>query len=451
MQRHGFWLQLRLFLRHRSARTHVVLGYSMYMLLGWALLATPWAREDGQTIAAIDHLFIAASAVSTTGLVSISPADSYSFFGEIVILLLIQAGGIGYMTLGSVFVLSISHHWHRRQDNLVRTTFTLPKEFDTRRFVLNVVVFTLVIEGLGAVALWAMFRHLEVPNALWQALFHAVSAFCTAGFSLFNNSLEAFSDHIGVNIVIMSLSLLGAVGFIVMSDWWLALTRRGGQVGITSRIILRATFWGIAIGSAVLLATDSALAQLPATERLLAAVFQTVTALTTVGFNTYPISGLTASSLLILIIAMVMGASPSGTGGGLKSTTVASIFFTTRAQLRGEDEVRVFGRTLTTPQLRLAYAGLGFYLGLLLLGSFLLLLVDSQDFLSLVFEAASALGTVGLSLGATSDLSTLSKSVLVFLMWAGRIGPITLGMALFAMRNSSDPREGDGGPADIAL
>ncbi len=260
----------------------ILAGYAFYMLLGWCLLCLPAAQVV--PVNALDNLFTAVSAVSTTGLVTVDPGASYTFVGELVILLLIQAGGIGYMTLGSFIMLATVKHLSPLRERLARTAFTLPDNIITGQFIRTVVVFTLVIETIGAVLLYVSFSNASVKDAPWSAIFHSVSAFCTAGFSLNSNSLENFRGDFAVNATISMLSILGAMGFLIVWDVWFSLTNRAFKLSFTSQIILRLTAGFLAFGTVILFVVDPGIAALPSSERLLAAFFQTMTAMTTVGF-----------------------------------------------------------------------------------------------------------------------------------------------------------------------
>ena len=432
----------------------MLLGYLSYVLLGWVLLSLPWAwQEDGGGgVGALDNLFTATSAMSTTGLATVSPPLAYSFFGELVVLGLIQAGGLGYMTLGSFVILAGRRRISRFREGLTRSTFVLPEGFEVGKFIRNVVVFTLVVEAAGAVALYFAFRSAGVAElaaageigasgrgagyVLWSAVFHSVSAFCTAGFSLFPDSLEGFRDDFWVNLIISALSIAGAIGFLVMTDLVAMLTGGRRRVTLTSKIILHFTFWLLVLGTLTLFVVDGELAQLPPSERLLASWFTAMTSMTTVGFDTHPIGGLSTASVLLLYLLMLIGASPSGTGGGLKTTSVSALWATMGSVLRGRREITFWGVQVPSNRLHTAFAALGFYVTTVFVGGMLLLLAEAGHpdlvFEDLMFEVISALGTVGLSRGLTGELSELGKVVVIGLMFAGRVGPLTLGLALFA-------------------
>ncbi|WP_290845035.1 potassium transporter TrkG [Henriciella sp.] len=411
------------------------------MLAGWLLLSLPFGHEG--TVAAIDNFFIAVSAVSTTGLVTVDPGSNYSFFGELIILLLIQVGGVGYMTIGSFAVMATAHKLSPLREKMTRAAFALPKDLKPGHFILTVVIFTLVCEAIGALALYFIFSSAGQEDAIWSAIFHAVSAFCTAGFSLNPNSFEAYSGNVGLNVVISVLSLLGAMGFLVIHDVWRNFTSAAFHLGFTTKVILRITGAFLFIGTLVLFVADPGISALQPTERLLAAFFQTMTATTTVGFNTVPIGALSMSVLMVLFVLMPVGASPSGTGGGLKTTTFAALLAIMRSTLKQRSRVRFFKRSIAASRLQAAGASAVYFIVLLAVAVFLLGLTDPQfTFDRVVFEVISALGTVGLSMGISGDLSSLGKLIIIVLMTAGRVGILTFGIAI-AMHDETRAEEED--------
>ncbi|WP_420393701.1 TrkH family potassium uptake protein [Acuticoccus sp.] len=416
-------------------------GYAAYMTLGFLLLSLP-VMQTGP-IAGIDNLFIAVSAVSTTGLVTVDPGTSYRLAGEIVILLLIQVGGLGYMTVSSFLVLSIRQKLSRGRERTVRAAFELPEDMDVKTFLRTVIVFCVGLELAGAAALYPMFTAAGEEEPLWSAIFHAISAFCTAGFSLNANSLEDYRGHVGVNVVVSVLSLAGAIGFLVVADSWRAMTGDDRRLGATSKVILRTTLAIIFVAFLLILFTDEAVRALPPTEQVLSAFFQAMTASTTVGFNTFPIGGLAMSSVVVLMLLMIVGASPAGTGGGLKTTTFAALWALVGATLQRSPTVVSFGRELPQRTVNTASATLVYYCGLLLAAMVLLTNFEpGQPLNVLVFEAMSALGTVGLSLGVTGSLSDAGKAVIIVLMVAGRVGILTFALALALPRRGAAPTAG---------
>jgi trk system potassium uptake protein TrkH len=409
----------------------VALGYSSYILLGWLVLCLPWLQQTGG-VGWLDHLFIAASAVSTTGLTTVSTADTYNLAGELAVLVLIQLGGIGYMTAGSFLVLSVSGKLSATREKISAAAFSLPDGFEVKPFLKVICWFTLGIEAVGACALYPTFAAHGAASPWWQAVFHSVSAFCTAGFGLFNDSFESYRSDAWMNLVISVLSYAGAIGFIVFADLWKSLTHRKPHVTFTSRIILASTIWIAVIGTLLFALDEPSIQALPAAERWMAAFFQVMTASTTVGFNTIPIGALSASSLFLLTIVMMIGASPSGTGGGIKTTGFTALWAAMVSVVRQREVVTFMHREIPRTRLRAASASLMFYLLTFAAGIYALALVEKSPLPDLMFEAASALGTVGLSRGITGSLTPLGKGIIIALMWAGRIGPVMLGMAIFS-------------------
>lgn len=419
----------------------ILFGYLGYTLVGWLLLCLPFSRTNPVSI--LDNLFIATSAISTTGLVPISVADSYTFFGELVILLLIQLGGIGYMTFGSFIILASGDRSSltlERQE-ISKIVFNLPHGFKVSEFIIRVVKFTVIVELIGSACLYLIFANAGVDSPLWSAIFHCISGFNTAGFSLFNNSFESFSTNVPLNFVIGILSYFGAIGFIVFVDVWRRIKGEIRHVTLTTSIILHTTFWMSIIGMLSLYTTEPSIVSLPQNSRILAAFFQTMTAMTTVGFNTVPIAGITKASLLLIIILMVIGASPAGTGGGLKSTTFTAMLGVIKSTIKGEQGARFWGRNIPYGRILVASATFGLYTMLLIFSTYLLSMTESADFESIFFEAASALGTVGLSANLTSILSSMGKLIIIALMFIGRVGPLTFGMALIRTDPDRDRTE----------
>jgi trk system potassium uptake protein TrkH len=423
------------------------LGYGFYILCAWVLLCLPISWE-ASAISPLDNLFIATSAVSTTGLVTVNTPEAYNFLGELIVLLAFQVGGLGYMTLGSFALISSKNSLSYLRQRVGTAVFSLPQGFNLKEFIQHTVIFTVLTEIAGIIWLYILFKGEAVENPLWAATFHTISAFCTAGFSIFSNSLEDFRNDFWINFVISILSILGAIGFLVASDIWQSWTKRNRKTTLTTRIILSVTAGFLIIGFFLLFFLDESLQTLPLGEHLLAAWFQSMTALTTVGFNTHPMGALGAASVFIMLVLMIVGASPSGTGGGLKSTSVFAALAVMWSSLRGNNVVSVFGRRIPDERLFTAFSALVFYIIAFLIGSSFLLIFQTQVFEDVIFEAASALGTVGLSRGITGDLTSLSKIVVILLMYVGRVGPLSFGIALFYQRAASTVIQGE---EDLAI
>lgn len=416
----------------------VIVGYASYVLIGWALLCLPWSVMAPGGASWLDHAFTAVSAVSTTGLATVSTGGVYSGFGQGVVLLLIQLGGLGYMTISSCVLLAVSGRLPVWRERVGAACLSLPPSFQVGPFLRLAVGYTLVMEAVGAWLLHGAFVRAGVESAWWQAIFHSVSAFCTAGFSLFSNGIEGFRDDVGVNLILIALSYLGAIGFIVIHDVWTSLRHLRARVTLTTRVILTSTTL-ISIGGTILVACDEpSVASLSLGSRWMAAWFQVMSASTTVGFNTVPIADFSSANLFLLTVIMIIGASPAGTGGGLKTTTITALWAVGAAVIRGRSRVSFLGREIPVARIRMAVAATLFYALTLAAGIYALSLAQPSTVLAdLVFEVISALGTVGLSRGITGDLSETAKVIVTVLMFMGRAGPLVLGTALF--RGTDDP------------
>lgn len=421
--RHGLrtWSKLR-------PPQQLTLGFVSYAIIGTSLLCLPWCQA--QSCGLLDNIFNVVSAISTTGLTTISVVDSYTFSGEFVLLMLFQLGGIGYMTLSSVLVLARGRELSAERLGVLKAGFAVPHYFVMQRFIVHVMAFTIVAETIGAAILYWRFIALGVGDPLWQAVFHSVSAFATAGFSLNNNSLENFANDWIVNLTIGVLCYLGAIGFIVVQDVWYSLKWREHMITFTSKVILWMTAAVLVIGTAGVFLVEPGMRDEGFLTRLMQASFQVMSASSTAGFNTISIGAMSRAALLLITLAMLIGASPSGTGGGIKTTSVSALFGTLASVIRGRDRVLWLGREVPMIRVLSAVGAATLYLCLLAFGVFVLCLSEDAEFLAIVFEAASAIGTVGLSMGITADLSAAGKITIILLMFAGRCGPLTLGLAL---------------------
>lgn len=419
----------------------LVWGYLFILMIGFGLLCLPWFQTEA--VGTLDALFVATSALSTTGLSTVDIGTSLNLGGEIVLLLLIQIGGLGYMSLGSFVVLLRRNKLTNSQKKLIKYDFSLPDNFRLPTFVRDLVFFTVLTEAIGAILLSIFFWQNGESEAIWKGIFHSVSAFCTAGFSLFSNSLVDYEHHFGVNLVISLLAIGGALGFIVFTDISEKIRGRKQALTFTSRIILRLTFAGMLLGMMIIFLSDGRIAEVPPAKRLMMAFFQSMTAFTTVGFNTYGINEMMPAPLFFLILLMVVGASPSGTGGGMKTTTLTALYAQLRCTFRGKQDAVFLHRIIPPHRLKVANSNFFFYVLVICVGTYLLLLVQEQPPFEVLFEVISALGTVGLSMGLTGELTDLGKIWIIVLMFIGRVGPLSLGIVLFHQVDDSAEKEED--------
>lgn len=413
----------------------IMMVYAAYSILGTLLLLLPISSNGN--IHFVDHLFTVVSAFSTTGLATVDVATQYTFFGQFVIMLLIQMGGLGYMTISSYIMLRLTGKFGTEKAKLFQTQFSFPDTLDSVSMLKSIVKYTFIFEAIGIALLYPYFLITNVDQAAWSAVFHSVSAFCTAGFSIYTDNLMQFQSDVYVNVVILILSLAGSMGFIMITDIGKKLTNRNHQVSFTSKVILTIT-GGLALwGTIHLFFFEDSFQSMTLGDRLLASVFQSVSAMTTVGYNTVDVSQMVPISLLILTITMYIGSAPSGTGGGLKSTTLSALYAYTKNMLGMKDNISLCGHIIPSYRVTSAITTTFFYTFILFVGIYLIGLFEPNDadFLKISFEAASALATAGLSSGILTEMCVESKVVLILLMYIGRVGVITFGNAILARKS----------------
>lgn len=420
-----------------SPQQNLLYGFSSYILLGFLLLALPISQKESTTL--LNHLFISTSAVSTTGLVTISIFDTYNIFGQFVIMALIQLGGIGYLSFTTFMLLSTTKKitlWHKK---ILSTEFTLPKTIRITEFLKSVILFTLIMEFIGVILFYIAFKEDSTPvlETLWSAIFHSVSTFCTAGFSLFNSGFTNYIDDGFVNFIISMLAICGSLGFIVITDFGLWIKHKAHKLSFTTKIILYGFFILLTFGTTFFYFFEPSISQLSTKSRFLSSFFQTMTAMTTVGFNTVDFGMFSQAMMLISIFLMYIGASPSGTAGGIKITTLTAVFAIMKSQLKGSKHITFLGREIPFERLYTAMSAFIFYTIIILLGTFLITITNDLKFENILFEVASALGTVGISTGITADINTFGKTVIICIMFIGRLGVLTFGLAIWS-RNKKE-------------
>ena len=407
----------------------ILFGYLAYMLIGFLLLMLPISSRNPDT-GWLDNLFTSVSAVSTTGLATVDIPATYSIFGQCVILLLIQIGGIGYMTMSSYIFFRISHHADYNKGLIINTSISRPHGMPVKDLVSNIIHFTFVFELLGFISFFFALKSSEVPLPGWNALFLSVSSFCTAGFSPFSDSLCSFSNNVAINLTVAVLSYAGAMGFIVITDIIYKIRKRHYSLTFTSRVIIIVTAI-MTIGGTVILAFSPVMETTPDWgHRLFMSFFQTMSAMTTVGFNTVDLGALKVGPILIFSLIMFIGASPSGTGGGVKSTSVSAVWGFIVSKLGLRKKITFLGREIPHYRVETALTSILVYGFMIFLGCIVLSYCEPFPLSRILFEASSAIGTVGLSTGITSELSAAGKITIIMLMYVGRIGVITFGTAL---------------------
>jgi trk system potassium uptake protein TrkH len=401
-------------------------------MMGALFLWLPWSTTSGR-ISVVDALFTSTSAVCVTGLVVQDTPTYFTPIGQGVILSLIQLGGLGIMTFSSLILLVAGGKISMRDRILVGEGFEPWAGRDFRSLIKSVFFFTLAIESAGCLSLFLRFlRDFPPPRAFALSVFHSVSAFCNAGFSLFSDNLVSFRGDLHVNLTVMILIILGGLGFFVLrrlSGVLLAvLQKEKFRCYLHTKLVLSTTALLIIAGGIIFFVLEnvSAMRSFSFKEKILSSLFQVVTA-RTAGFNTMDIAALGGGAVFLLILLMFIGASPGSTGGGVKTSTVAVITLFLKSKLKARDSVSAFSRTIPQATVIKAYTVISLSLSVIFFSSFIILLEHPEVTMQQVlFEVFSAFGTVGLSLGVTPKLSGLSKIMLILTMYTGRIGPLTL-------------------------
>ena len=423
-------------LHNMSATRTIALGFCLIILTGTLLLMLPIATREGQETHFLDALFTAASATCVTGLVRYDTYTHWTFFGQIIILLMIQIGGIGFMTITLSFVMLAKRRIGLNQRILMQETVAAPQVGGIVKMTRLIIYGTLFLEGLGA-ALLAF--HFCPKFGFWQGIyfgiFHAISAFCNAGFDLMGivepgSSLISEAGNPYVNFIIIALIVLGGLGFFV---WYDLLQARFHfrETKLHTKVVLCVTFLLIISGAALIF-----LFELEGTlykdkawgERILCSLFQSVTP-RTAGFNTVPLNQLTSRSQVIMIFLMLIGGSPGSTAGGMKTTTMAVLVCSVYTTFRRKKSIELFHRRVDDDILRTAVTVAVFYIGLSFCAALAISAIDQTSFMAAIFETVSAIATVGSSLGITGNLSEISAVILTFLMIVGRIGSVTFLLA----------------------
>jgi trk system potassium uptake protein TrkH len=422
--------------RSFSAPQIIVLGFASVIALGAFLLALPIAHAAGGWMSPIDALFTATSAVCVTGLVVVDTGTFFSLFGQMVILVLIQIGGLGIVTVASLFLVGLGRQVAYSQRALITESLNLSTTGGVIRLLLGVLKLTLAIEATGAIALTlTWYKSMGWAKATYFGVFHAVSAFCNAGFDLFGEyrSLTGFVGSVPVNLVITGLIIAGGLGFPVLLDVGARLRGTHRRLQLHSKVVLFTTALLIvfAFGAFYLSEYNGVLQGLTLKEKLLGTYFQAITP-RTAGFSTLGIGGLKTGTILMFIFLMFVGASSASTGGGIKTTTFASLLLATWSVVRGEDEVRFGSRSIDKSVVLKSLALVVLAMALVYTVTTLVSIVEPFAYEDVFFEVTSAFGTVGLSTGITPYLSPFSRVLLILTMYVGRVGPLTLMLAIAA-------------------
>ena len=435
------WVRIKTFFsRHLSPTRIFALSFAAVILTGGILLWFPFSATKGN-LHFVDALFTSTSAVCVTGLVVVDTGTDLSLKGQVITVFLIQIGGLGIITFSTVFFVLMGRGISFKGREIVQSTFLHTPRRDFMVIAKSVLYFTFVTEFLGALFLFIRFsKDFPIGGALYQAIYHSVSAFNNAGFSLFSDNLVGYQGDLIVNLTIMGLIVHGGIGFIVQYE---VLSRFRGlqkKLSVHTKIVIITT--AILILSGALLfyvfERNHMIKDIPVLNKILASLFQSVTP-RTAGFNTVDIGGLTNATILLMLVLMFIGASPGSTGGGVKTTSAALLIMLMWNRLKGNLDVNIFNRTIpreiVSRCVSIIFAS-AFSIAiitsvLLIAGEGKLLPAESRYFfVEYLFDTVSAFGTVGLSMGITPKLNDLQKYALILMMFAGRVGPLTIAFSL---------------------
>ncbi|MBN2982872.1 TrkH family potassium uptake protein [Cohnella algarum] len=412
----------------------LVLGFACIIFIGSQLLRLPAASATGEATPWLDALFTATSATCVTGLVVVDTGTHYSVFGQLVILVLIQVGGLGFMTMATLFAIFLKRRISLKERLILQEALNQTSIEGIVRLVRRVVVYALSIEAAGAVLFTARFMFDVSPGrAAYLGVFHAISFFNNAGFDIMGDyrSLTMYAGDPLVNIVSMLLIVSGGLGFVVLSD--LADFKKTRRLTLHSKVVLSMSGFLILFGAFVIFifeySNPDTMGPLTFGEKILAAFLQSVSP-RTAGVNSLDIASLRQATQFFIILYMFIGASPGSTGGGIKTTTFAALLGAVWAMIRGKQDVAMFRYRLAQERVYKALTITLISLAIVLIGTMILSTTQDRHFLMILFEATSAFGTVGLSMGLTLELTDAGKIMIVLLMFIGRLGPLTMGYAL---------------------
>lgn len=431
----------------------IVIGFLTVILLGSCLLTLPISNKDGNWLSYINALFTSASAVCVTGLIAVPTAVSFNYFGQVVVLILIQIGGLGFMTLATMLFLVFKKRIKLKDRIVLQEALNQDNNKGVVKLTRNIIFLTLIIEGIGAALLMPVFIFMNGPIGIYQAIFTAVSAFCNAGFDIFGTVAAPYQGMIQfvnngiVSLTICFLIILGGLGFTVIMD--IGKNRRFKKFSLHTKIVLIFSSILILLGAVCFFAAefnnDKTMGNLNVGSKILASFFQSITS-RTAGFNTVDQASLSPASKLISMVLMFIGASPASTGGGIKTTTFAILLLMLVAGIRNKDEVVMGKRTITTKNCLKAVSIVLFSLAAVVTVTLILFVSERHNAVlinsgmytldNFLFEAFSAFGTVGLSTGITPYLSPIGKIALMCLMFFGRVGTITIELLFIAKKNN---------------
>ena len=426
----------------------MVIGFAIVILIGAILLSMPISTQNGESIGFLDALFTSTSAVCVTGLIAVDTSTYWSFFGQLIIITLIQIGGLGFMTVTTLFSLIIKKRINLKERLLIQESLNQIDLSGLVKLTRYILLTTFFIEGTGALLLSTVFiPQFGILNGIWYSIFHAISAFCNAGFDLMGvvsgpfSSLTYYVNNFTITITISLLIILGGIGFPVILD--VIRNKKLSKLTIHSKVVLFSTIVLIAFGMLFILLLEynnpNTLGKLGFGGKILASLFQSIT-IRTAGFNTIDLAAMRESSIFVMIILMFIGASPASTGGGIKTTTIATLILTVKSFILEKQDIEVCKRRISETTVK---KSLGIFLigiTIVVMGTLIISITDPDfSLLEVEFEVVSAIATVGLSIGGSPNLSVLGKIFIMLFMFMGRVGSLTIFMALASRGVKNNP------------
>ncbi len=408
----------------------IILSFFFAIIFGSFVLMLPGMTPEGQIVDYLDTLFTSTSAICVTGLTVVDTSSSYTIFGQMIILLLIQIGGLGIMTISSGLALILGQKFSLRSEAFMQNVFGQNQIINFVQLIKNIIIFTFTLEFIGfIILLFPLYQEYNnMEKTVYSAIFHSVSAFCNAGFSIFPDNLVRFQSNIMVNFTVCFLIITGGLGFVVIDDTKNLFRFKGkfSNLRLHTKVVLMTTLFLLIFGTLAffILEYNNTLRHMNLFDRLMTSFFQSTTT-RTAGFNTIDFSAINKSTGLITIILMYIGASPGSTGGGIKTTTFAVIFLAVVAILKGSRDVTAYNRKIPDKTIINVLALLVVSFAFIMTIFVIMLTIEPFSFEKIAFEVFSAFGTVGLSMGITPYLSGLGKMLIIILMFVGRVGALS--------------------------
>ena len=415
-----------------SPAQFLVLGYLFVITIGTFLLMLPQASTTRGSIGFLTALFTATSATCVTGLIVVNTSTAFTVFGQVVIMALIQVGGLGIMTMSTLIALILGKKISLKERILIQEDLNQFKISGLLRLIQYVIALTLTIQGIGAIFLFIRLRYdYSIFRSIYFSIFHAISAFNNAGFDLFGTSLEGYFGDPIINLTIISLIVLGGLGFAVIVE--LLGWEGKKKFSLQTKLVLTVTGLLTIVSFAIIFVLETGnlntIADASLGDKIISSFFLSITP-RTAGFNTIPTGSLRSTTLFFIVIAMFIGASPGSTGGGIKTTTFGLIVVTAFNKIKNKKDIEFYKRRVDYEVVFKALTIILLALGIVLLMTFILTITEDGQFLEILFEVVSAFGTVGLSTGITGELTSIGRVLIIITMFLGRVGPLTLALAL---------------------